>query len=437
MGRVGATRESRPPTRTPITRWTPCRGPPSPQPSTRASHTTAASFRTATRGLSLIDHLIAAIDADPTCRSCGQKARGSTYCGFHVPPRRRWRPVPQGVPGGGEQRARRQRDHHCLDANHQAVLPIGPDPLSKKQNSDQAHPGHILELFDAGATIVLQTLQDYWPPLTRFCRSLEFALTHPVQANAYITPRSAQGLAVHTDDHDVFVLQTFGRKNWKVYGQPSSSDEGGDPGEPLIDVELKPGDMLYIPRGFAHSARTADVPSAHITIGIRAYQWRIVFEKALTEILDTLREPLPVGFADDPAELAAQAVQQLGDLKRRLDSIDLDSLSAAVTRHFWARRSPVLTGQLQQLIDLDDISDGSTLRRRPQSVCNLRLEEDRLRALLGDRELTMPARLEPALRRVLDGEPFQVSDLAEYLDGPGRLVFAQRLVREGLLENAS
>ncbi|MFE2283791.1 cupin domain-containing protein [Streptomyces sp. NPDC059443] len=317
-----------------------------------------------------------------------------------------------------------------------------PDPISKKQNSDQAHPGHILELFDAGATIVLQTLQDYWPPLTRFCRNLEFALTHPVQANAYITPRSAQGLAVHTDDHDVFVLQTFGRKNWKVYGPGAAgaagkADQGGDPGELLIDVELKPGDMLYIPRGFAHSARTADVPSAHITIGIRAYQWRIVFEKALTEILDTLREPLPVGFADDPAELAAQAVQQLGHLKRRLDSIDLDSLSVAVTRHFWARRSPVLTGQLQQLIDLDDISDGSTLRRRPQSVCNLRLEEDRLLALLGDRELTMPARLEPALRRVLDGKPFRVSDLAEHLDGPGRLVFAQRLVREGLLENAS
>ena len=42
-------------------------------------------------------------------------------------------------------------------------------------------------LTAAGATIVLQSLQRWWAPLTAFSRQLELFLTHPVQVNAYVT----------------------------------------------------------------------------------------------------------------------------------------------------------------------------------------------------------------------------------------------------------
>jgi hypothetical protein len=59
---------------------------------------------------------------------------------------------------------------------------------------------------------------------------------------------------------------------------------------------------------------------------------------------------------------------------------------------------------------------------------------DRLELLLGDRTLTMPAGLEPALRQVMAADRFTPADLDGHLDGPSRLVLVRRLVREGLLQ---
>ena len=58
----------------------------------------------------------------------------------------------------------------------------------------------------------------------------------------------------------------------------------------------------------------------------------------------------------------------------------------------------------------------------------------RLQLLLGDRTLTMPAALEPAVRQLLADDRCTPADLAGHLDGPSRLVLARRLVREGLLQ---
>jgi hypothetical protein len=86
-----------------------------------------------------------------------------------------------------------------------------------------------------------------------------------------------------------------------------------------------------------------------------------------------------------------------------------------------------------------ELADDTPVRRRPGSVCELRLRGSTLRALLGDRELRMPAWVEPSMRRLADvapGEDVRPADLADELDAPSRLVLVRRLVREGMLELA-
>ncbi len=61
--------------------------------------------------------------------------------------------------------------------------------------------------------------------------------------NAYITPPGAQGLALHADPHDVFVLQAFGRKHWEVHAAP------GEPEREPLDADVGPGDCIYMPTG--------------------------------------------------------------------------------------------------------------------------------------------------------------------------------------------
>jgi hypothetical protein len=296
---------------------------------------------------------------------------------------------------------------------------------------DLADPGRVYEHFDAGATIVLQSLHRFWPPLARLGHDLELALTHPVQVNAYVTPPASRGLGVHRDTHDVFVLQVHGRKQWDVL------DPEGGPEDRLVAAELAPGDCLYVPQRFPHAAWTAADASVHLTVGVVPTTWAEAVGRAVASaVQDALStEPLPPGFAADPAGLAAGVADQLGEVRRRLDKLDPGAIAAAAADRFWAGRPPLLTGQLQQLLGLERIGDGTVVRRRPGASCRLRRRGDLLEVVLGDRTLRMPARLAPVMRTVLAGDRFAVADLAGLLDPPSRLVLVRRLVREGLLES--
>jgi len=101
-----------------------------------------------------------------------------------------------------------------------------------------------------------------------------------VTANAYLTPAGMSGFAPHYDDHDVFVLQLEGKKEWSLHAplallpvEPLTRIPDDRLGEPLRTVTLDPGDLLYIPRGFIHYARAAHTHSLHLTVGVRTWTW--------------------------------------------------------------------------------------------------------------------------------------------------------------------
>lgn len=306
--------------------------------------------------------------------------------------------------------------------------------IGSKDVAGLCDPGKVFDLFAQGATIVLQGLHRSWEPLTRFCRDLEATLNHPVQANAYVTPPVASGLRVHADAHDVFALQTHGRKHWAVW--PPLDEEGA--GTPAIDRILEPGDALYLPLGTPHAARTIEEPSVHVTIGIRPVTWQSVLRHELTALLedDAFNRPLPPGFAHDAGArqaAAAAAKQHLADLIARAASLDGHEIAAGAARRFVRDRPPVLRGQLAILLGLDDVDDELHVETRAEALWSLRVLGDRLSVELGDRTLHLPARLEPALRTLLAGGPLRVGDLGALLDPEGRKVLVQRLLREGLL----
>ena len=308
-------------------------------------------------------------------------------------------------------------------------------------------PAKVFEELRTGATLVLQGLQRYWPPLARFCRDLELALTHPVQANAYVTPAGSRGLAVHYDTHDVFVLQVAGNKEWGVHdpvlvdplpSQPWSAARGM-PGPPFLSPKLRAGDILYVPRGFPHSAQAQEDLSVHLTIGVLTQTWHDVVKELVAATAEdpAFRQSLPVGFAHDEQALVPGARDIVQRLRRYLDEVAPEDVAAGAVKRFWSARPTHLEGQLQQLLLLDRLRDDSVVRRRPRSVCQIVPGEERLTVLLGDRELQMPPTLEPAVRRLAAAwSGVQVGGLADLMDEPSRLVLVRRLVREGLLEIA-
>jgi lysine-specific demethylase/histidyl-hydroxylase NO66 len=282
----------------------------------------------------------------------------------------------------------------------------------------------VLDLFAGGATVVLQGLHRYWSPLRELTAELELELGHPCQANAYLTPPGAQGFAVHSDSHDVFVFQTHGTKLWEVHGEAGAEE-----------VLLEPGVSMYLPTGTPPAARAQDGASLHVTLGINQLTWRGLVRRSVEPLLrDVPDSHLPAGHLDDPGPLAAGLAEQLRALADAVSGLDATAAVDREAERFLTSRGPLLAGGLGDVIAVRDLTDDSRLRRRPGRPMVLRdLDADRVRVLLGDRHLDVPAWLRPALEQVRGAADLTPADLTG-LDPQSRVVLCRRLVREGLLE---
>jgi Cupin superfamily protein len=318
------------------------------------------------------------------------------------------------------------REGSVLDPGSYTVdLGWSPQPFSGTIDVDR-----VLAEFEDGATIVLQALHHNWPPIAAFCRRLEAALGEPVQANAYFTPRSAQGLAVHHDTHDVFVLQVAGRKHWRVYepvvelplqDQKYSKAEHGEPGPPVEDGILEAGDTMYLPRGWLHDALTTDSESLHLTIGVKVYTWLDAAKAALDEC------GTDVGFR--------RSVPADGEMRDDLLDVLAERLAPAeVARRkrgrFVGSRRAVREGQLSQLRALDELALETPLERRDTVIAELEFP----RLSFEGKTITFPEHVEEEVEFIVgaDGE-LTATELPGDLDDEGRLVLVRRLVREGFL----
>jgi ribosomal protein L16 Arg81 hydroxylase len=283
----------------------------------------------------------------------------------------------------------------------------------------------VLREFEDGATIVLQGLHHLWLPLARYCRHLEAYLGHSAQANAYYTPRGSQGLPVHHDTHEVISLQVAGEKRWLVYEPvlelPLKNQRYrsalGAPGEPVLDVVLRAGDTMYLPRGWLHQALTSDLDSLHVTIGVNVRRW---IDAARAE-LDAHEDDLAYRRTID------------GVAPPELPQLDSESARQRARDRFVRSRRPILDGQLSELRALGELDTSTELVRRDTVIADLH----GTRLVFEGKELRFPERLAPELEFLVTTEkPFCGGDLPGPLDEAGRLVLLSRLVREGFLRRS-
>jgi bifunctional lysine-specific demethylase and histidyl-hydroxylase NO66 len=314
---------------------------------------------------------------------------------------------------------------------------------------DQVLDEKILALYADGATLVLQGLHRIWPPLVDFARELGAALGQPLQVNAYLTPPGSQGFATHYDTHDVFVLQVDGRKRWRIH-EPVLSDPlerqawGGRAeevsatadGEPAIDAVLEPGDALYLPRGWLHSAQAQGDSSLHLTVGIKALTRYAIVEELLALAADEprLRATLPFGIdvadADQVEPELTEAVEALRDWLGRVEPA---TVAARLRERAWPAARPAPLRPLAQAGYVAALTpDG---RIAPREGLSWQLEPDgagRVTLRLFDRTISFPAGCAPALRVFLDGGVTRVGDLPGLDTDDDRLVLARRLLREAV-----
>ena len=308
-------------------------------------------------------------------------------------------------------------------------------------------PVKAMARFSQGATIVVNGLRMVWPALSNMCWRIESTLGHPVEVNSYLTPRAAQGFPVHADPHDVLVLQIEGTKHWRLY-QRSIADPlvaqlsaAGRPTECLAEVELKPGDVLYVPSGFPHEAlTTARQSSLHLTVGIHRFRWLDLAIQALKDAAASeswLREAIPPGpLAEQiPTHAINEATTRLNEI---LPALNFSSARVELAREFLARARPVASPAAPSWFSQIDralgMRMGSLLANRFPGLVTV--EETRSgggvimfpggQASLGPLEI-------PSAREVALARTFKPSSLNSNLDDHSLVALLARLVTSGLL----
>jgi hypothetical protein len=282
--------------------------------------------------------------------------------------------------------------------------------------------GALSLLLDAGATAVINHVDDLLPAVAQLADETGDRLSARTAVNLYATWRSEHGFDPHWDYHDVIVLQLAGRKQWPVFNPTRSDPLRGDPFEapaagtaPDQVFMLENGDVLYLPRGWIHAPATAGEPSLHLTIAITRPTGAGFLEWLAKELREDpeVRAALPLAGEDS----------SLAEWKQGMTAIVARAIEAGAVDRFQTQKDAERGARPHfSFPDFGRIPSSEWNEKtglRPASMHRLLVETDgegigRLTAM-GRTWPCSPA-VASALRRVTSTRPLALGDLESGLD---------------------
>ena len=130
-----------------------------------------------------------------------------------------------------------------------------------------------------GASLILNGVDTLTPGLRDLTSSLAEETGGNIQTNLYCSWRAHQAFPVHFDTHDVFAMHIAGEKQWRIYQRhfeapihhPTFKNLDQNfhekhKGRISLMVDMRPGDVLYIPSGFYHDAMATGGNSLHLSL---------------------------------------------------------------------------------------------------------------------------------------------------------------------------
>jgi ribosomal protein L16 Arg81 hydroxylase len=196
------------------------------------------------------------------------------------------------------------------------------------------------EYLGKGATLQINWLERHSVAAKRLCLEVgRFAGTQ-TSGNAYLSFAGDGTFGKHWDTHDVFVIQLIGRKHWRIYPPTfplpltyQTHDRSGQtcPADPVSELVMEEGDVMYIPRGWWHHVIPMRVGSFHLSVGS--------YTPTLFDYLvQTSAKYLEQQIGARRAFSAADYRETVADLMRHLPAVLLDAANAEAFEREWAGR---------------------------------------------------------------------------------------------------
>src|SRR3712207_2048937 len=188
----------------------------------------------------------------------------------------------------------------------------------------------LREWVGRGASLVMNDVDSLTPGLRAVSDALEGAGLGKAQANVYISWQSHKAFPAHYDTHEVWAVQVEGEKTWNVWegradhpiGHPvfrsqTQAHHERAKGALRAKVHMRPGDLLYLPRGWYHDALAEAPASVHVAYGVHAPLgmdlMNVLLERALHDA--EFRRPLP--RQDGSAAARFALTSRAGQLDRK------------------------------------------------------------------------------------------------------------------------
>ena len=190
-----------------------------------------------------------------------------------------------------------------------------------------------------GCSVVLNDVHMLNPVLQKFALKLQELTKANCQANLYFSMGNNKAFGPHFDDHEVFALHCAGEKVWNIYENvepyPINADifkkdlkERMALSGPLKEqVTLKPGSMLYLPRGQFHDALASGNGSIHIAFGANRMMPLDLLDGVWQRLVQDswVRSDLPRDLDEKTLKATmkklGQKIAELGDDKNLIASI--------------------------------------------------------------------------------------------------------------------
>jgi len=171
---------------------------------------------------------------------------------------------------------------------------VSPTQYCRENTSGKAlipDPRKVQLQLARGSSLVANDLETMTPAIAGLCEGLSQEFAASLGANVYCSFKGVRAFGAHFDLHHVFAVQVEGEKLWRLYknrmpdpvDMPAKGPElqqwfQRNCGPVMQEVRMKPGDVLYLPRGWFHDALADDGPSLHVTLSIAPLYGRILFK---------------------------------------------------------------------------------------------------------------------------------------------------------------
>ncbi len=324
-----------------------------------------------------------------------------------------------------------------------ALAPKTPPPSARAVADAGAFHALIREYHALGYTVRIPEVVDLSPGLSRLTRALEQVLEVPVGAVIFWSASEAKA-PVHYDEIDVIAIQVVGKKRWFVSKDPSplpNQWKTVGEGPPSLDrystFDVSPGDMLYLPRGTAHTVEST-AESIHISIGFVPVTVRDAIIAVLDHLSD-LDKPLRTGATGRADELVqgersgqvAAAVR--GGLEKLADRCQSDEF---VQQAMERRRSRMIAElpKLPRPAAKSATTLQSRIRHNALAMAHIIKTPGVIDFSLPGEHIFMHPGAEESLRFIVATPEFHVADIPGEIDNDVRIALVDRLLTSGFLE---